>query len=141
MVLSLIYNVNMFKLLGGILLIGASVLIISREKIGDYKQKVIEVINPAAKEKRLLGELETNFDQLGSIINSGNLASADKQKLTTAMGNIKSTLVEFKETNQKTDLGANLSNLLQKIVPFDLEPSPTWLPPSLTAAADCLVEE
>lgn len=114
----------MGKLIGVTILIAAALVILNRQKIEDYKQKVIETVNPAAKERRLLGELENG------LTNLDNLSLVDKQKVSTVLGHVKSTLQELKETNQKADLGANLSNFLQKIVPFDLKPSPTWLPPS-----------
>src|SRR3989344_4363169 len=118
----------MIKLIGATLLIAAAVIVFNREKIEDYKQRIIETINPAAKEKRLLGELENELDKFSSLANFETLSLTDKQKLKSAVSSAKSTLQELKETNQKTDLGANLSNLIQKVIPFKSEPSPTWLP-------------
>ncbi|MBI2063103.1 MAG: hypothetical protein HYT61_02575 [Candidatus Yanofskybacteria bacterium] len=40
-------------------------------EIPSWKQRVIEVMNPAAKEARLLGELTTNFDELEKNIGDG----------------------------------------------------------------------
>ena|SRR3989338_9291424 len=117
----------MAKLVGITILIAAALIVFNRDKIESYKQRVIETINPAAKEKRLLGELGTNLDRFSATLDQ--LSPSDKQKISIALGSAKSLLQELKETNQKTDLGANLSNLLQKIVPLDLQPSPTWLPP------------
>lgn len=125
----------MIRLAGITLLIIAALIVFNREKIENYKQRIIETINPAAKERRLLTELETNLDQLGSVLSAAQsdafekLSISDKQNLTKAAAQAKSALNELKETNQKTDLVSNLSNLIQKLVPFDSKPSPTWLPP------------
>lgn len=124
----------MIKLIGGVLLIAAALIVFNREKIEDYKQRIIETINPATKEKRLLGELENDLDQLASLLNissldSKKLSSTDREKLNTTIAKTKSALQELKETNRKNDLVSNLSNLIQKIVPFESKPSPTWLPP------------
>lgn len=114
----------MAKLIGVFILIAAALLFLNREKIEDYKQRIIEAVNPAAKEGRLLGELESEINNLEKV------SPVDKQKFNTALGSAKATIQELKATNQKTDLGANLSNILQKISPFESKPSPTWLPPS-----------
>ncbi|TSC75169.1 MAG: hypothetical protein G01um101444_15 [Parcubacteria group bacterium Gr01-1014_44] len=128
----------MVKIIGVVLLIGAGLVLLNREKIEDYKQRIIEIINPAVKEKRILGELEKNLDQLGLILtesavssnlNSKSLSASDKQKLSTAVSNAQIALQELKSANQKLDLGSNLSNLIQKLIPFSANPSPTWLPP------------
>ena len=44
-------------------------------QIPSLKERVIEAINPAAKEERLLGKLKANLDELGK-----NLDEAGKQK-------------------------------------------------------------
>ncbi len=117
----------MAKLIGVTILIAAALIVFNRDKIESYKQRIIEAVNPATKERRLLGELESNLDRFSATLDQ--LSPSEKQKISTALGSAKSILQELKETNQKTDLAANLSNILQKIVPLDLGPSPTWLPP------------
>ena len=122
----------MIRILGITLLVGAALLFINKDKIEDYKQRVIESINPAAKEKRIISELETNLGVLESILNTPialkEMSTSEKQRLNTAIASARTTLQELKENNQKTDLAANLSNLIQKVLPFDIKPSPTWLP-------------
>jgi len=122
----------MIRILGITLLVGAALLFINKDKIEDYKQRVIESINPAAKEKRIISELETNLGVLESILNTPielkEMSANEKQRLNTAIASARTTLQELKENNQKTDLAANLSNLIQKVLPFDIKPSPTWLP-------------
>ena len=123
----------MVKIIGAVLAVGAALLFLNKEKINDYKQRIIESINPAAKERRVIGELETNLVAIESILNKtslelGGMTAEEKQKINTAIASAKTTLQELKENNQKTDLGANLSNLIQKVLPFDTQPSPTWLP-------------
>ncbi len=124
----------MTKFISVLILIGAALVIFNRQKIEDWKQSVVEMVNPAAKERRLLGELESNLAQLRATFNepaikSGKIIPSDQQKINSFLGSTKNALQELKETNQKLDLGANLSNLLQKIVPLNSKPSPTWLPP------------
>ena len=119
----------MIRLIGVTLLIAAALIVFNREKIEDYKQKIIETINPSVRERRLLGELENELQKFDSLANFETLSSADKQKLNSAVNSAKSALQELKEANQKTDLGTNLSHLIQKIIPFESKPSPTWLPP------------
>ena len=119
----------MIRLIGVTLLISAALIVFNREKIEDYKQKIIETINPSVRERRLLGELENELQKFDSLANFETLSSADKQKLNSSVNSPKSALQELKEANQKTDLGTNLSHLIQKIIPFESKPSPTWLPP------------
>ena len=58
----------MFKIIGVVLLIGAGLVFFNQDKIEDYKQRIIEAVNPAAKEKRLLSELETSLGELSSVL-------------------------------------------------------------------------
>lgn len=118
------YNRNMFKIIGVVLLIGGGFIFFNQDKIEEYKQRIVETVNPAAKEERLLSELETSLGEL-----SEKLSVSEKQKVSTVLSKTQSTLQALKEINKKGDLVANLSNLVQKIVPFESEPFPTWLPP------------
>src|SRR3989338_4373119 len=123
----------MIKILGTVLLVGAALLFLNKEKIEVYKQRIIESVNPSAKEKRVISELESNLDVLANILNKspaelGRMSADEKQTFDTSLANAQATLQELKENNQKTDLVANLSNLIQKVIPFDIKPSPTWLP-------------
>src|SRR3989344_5858400 len=113
----------MIRLIGVTLLIAAALIVFNREKIEDYKQKIIETINPSVRERRLLGELENELQKFDSLANFETLSSADKQKLNSAVNSAKSALQELKEANQKTDLGANLSHLIQKPLPPGCRPA------------------
>ncbi|MBI4120303.1 MAG: hypothetical protein HY454_02450 [Parcubacteria group bacterium] len=66
-------------------------------KVPSWKQGVIEVINPAAKEARLLGELKVNLDELDSAINSGGNVSRGKNLITKSRGLVD----EITAVNQK----------------------------------------
>lgn len=57
-----------------ILAVGAYFVV---NKIPSLKERVIEAVNPAAREARLLGELETNLDEINK-----NLGEATEQKGT-----------------------------------------------------------
>lgn len=122
----------MFRLFGLILLIGAAYFVVQKDKVEEFKQKAIESINPAAKEKRLLGELSGNLSKFDQLI-----AQKDSSGLASALNQARGILEELKETNEKTDLGANLSNLIQKVVPLPAKPSPTWLP----SAKECEIKK
>src|SRR3989338_11311355 len=104
----------MVKIISAVLVIGAALVFLNREKIEDYKQLIIEVVNPAAKEKRLLGELEKSIDQLSSILTDSTnssgvsvekISALGQQKLNMAIINAKASLQDLKSTNQKMDLG------------------------------------
>lgn len=121
----------MAKILGILLLIGAVTVFINRDKISEFKRNVIETVNPAAKEKRLITDIQNNLQELDSLLNGQSFepGSALSKKVAGLVNETKQTLDELQETNGKLDLGANLSNLLQKIIPLGEAPSPTWLPP------------
>lgn len=121
----------MAKILGVALLIGTVFLILNRDKIQEFKRNAIETINPAAKEKRLMGEIQDNINELDILLNTKNPLSSPEQakKIASALNQTKQTLSELQQTNEKLDLGANLSHLIQKLIPLEDKPSPTWLPP------------
>ncbi|HEY4484438.1 MAG TPA: hypothetical protein VI978_01810 [Candidatus Paceibacterota bacterium] len=122
----------MAKLIGFTLLIAAVLVVLNREKVENFKQSIIETVNPAVKEKRLIGELKNNLESLDALLSDKSTASKDEKikKANIAISDAQKTLEELQQTNQKSDLGANLSNLIQKFVPLGSEPSPTWLPPA-----------
>lgn len=49
-------------------------------QVPSLKQKVIEVINPAVKEGRILGELKTNLDQIDGLLSAED-GAGDQQIL------------------------------------------------------------
>ena len=123
----------MAKLIGFSILVIAALILINKERVADYKRKIIETVNPAAKEKRFIAELETSLKELDSLL-SGKISGQTGEegisvKTKTALNNAKKALEELQEASHQNDLGANLSNLIQKFVPLGSEPSPTWLPP------------
>lgn len=68
-------------------------------QIPSWKQRVIEVINPAAKEARLLGELKANLDELENSFNSsGGSSSKESGDLIARSKNL---VDEITATNQK----------------------------------------
>ena len=68
-------------------------------QIPSWKQRVIEVINPAAKEARLLGELKVNLDELGNDLNSSAVSASDRER----------------QVNRNKDLVAKSQNLVNQI--------------------------
>lgn len=121
----------MGKILGVLFLAGAVLAFINREKISDFKRNVIEIVNPAAKEKRLITAIQHNLQELDDLINNESFEqdSPTARQIASLMNEAKQTLEELQKTNEELDLGANLSNLLSKVIPLGKEPSPTWLPP------------
>ena len=119
-------------MIGFSILVIAALILINKERVADYKRKIIETVNPAAKERRLITELETSLNQLDSLLSGEPLEKASKEeirKTKTAVNSAKKTLEELREASRQNDLGANLSNFINKFIPLESEPSPTWLPP------------
>jgi hypothetical protein len=119
----------MLRILALVVAGGVVFFVFNKDRIQEYKRNAIETINPAVKEKRLIGEIQDNFNRLDSLLSDKNLKLENWGQVATIVNSTQKTLDELKETNAKTDLGANLSNLIQKIVPLQEKPSPTWVPP------------
>lgn len=64
--------------MGAIIKIGVGLLVVAVgggfliNQIPSWKKSIIEVINPVAKEARLLGELKMNLDELDKSLNSSS---------------------------------------------------------------------
>ena len=123
----------MGKLVGFSILILAVLILVNKEKVADYKRRIIETVNPAAKEKRLITELESSLNELDSLLSgkiSGQIGKeGESVKTKVSINNAKKVLEELREASRQNDLGANLSNLINKFIPLESKPSPTWLPP------------
>ncbi|MDO8495122.1 MAG: hypothetical protein Q7S32_01155 [bacterium] len=119
----------MLRILALILVGGAVFLAFNKEKVHEYKRNALETINPALKEKRLIGEIQDNLQRLDGLLSNKNFKPEDTKEVAAIVNNAKQVLSELESTNAKSDLGANLSNLIQKLVPLPDKPSPTWLPP------------
>ncbi len=68
-------------------------------QVPSWKQKIIEVINPATKEARLLGELKTNLDDLENSSNSSD--GSDLGKSGDLIAKSKKLVDEIAAVNQK----------------------------------------
>ncbi len=108
----------MFKFLIILVILAAGVYF-AVNQIPSLKERVIEAINPAAKEKRLLGELKANLDELGQ-----NLDEAGKQKSSadiksgiknsqSLLGKSRSIMEELSKTNDGTGI---ISSQIGKII-------------------------
>lgn len=117
----------MGRILGVTILVGGIFLMLNREKISEFKRNTIEAINPAVKEKRLIGEIRDNIDRLDAWLASP--PSNSFPNIASVINQTKQTLSELQQTNEKLDLGANLSHLIQKVLPLAEKPAPTWSPP------------
>ena len=124
----------MGKLVGFSILILAVLILVNKEKVADYKRKIIETVSPAAKEKRLTIELESSLNELDSLLSgkiSGQIGKeGESVKTKASISNAKKVLEELREASRQNDLGANLSNLINKFIPLESKPSPTWFPPT-----------
>lgn len=105
---------------------------LNREKISEFRRNAIETINPAAKEKRLIGEIQNNLGRLNSLLTGQDIKSGSgtAKDVASIINRTKQTLFELQQTNEKLDLGANLSHLIQSLIPLAEKPSPTWAPPA-----------
>lgn len=123
----------MTRLLGIIILMAGLFFFWNQGSLTLWKQKIIEAVNPALKEKRLIGELENNLGKLQNLFGQNKKligSETEEKEASRLLRQAQEALVELKETNAKLDLGANVSNLIQKLTPFDLAPVPTWVPPT-----------
>lgn len=77
-----------------VLLAAAGGLVLSQ--VPSLKQRAIEVINPAAKERRLLGELKTNLDALDGSL-KGLSEKSDKKDLLDRMKSAQTFLSRSQE--------------------------------------------
>ncbi len=77
-------------------------------KIPALKERVVETINPAAKEGRLLAELESNLGQLGGEIDKMRPPSKNSKDLEAKIAKSKTLL------KQSGELLGNISDLNNK---------------------------
>lgn len=100
--------VKIFFGLLGIAVIGGFVI----NRMPDFKRRVVEIINPAAKEGRLLGELNTILDGLG-----GNTDPAKSKDLVDKARGIASELTSHNQKNSgiiKQQVGKIVDALLDR---------------------------
>lgn len=88
-------------------------------QIPSWKQRVIEVINPAAKETRLLGELKTNLDDLENSVNS---SKSDPKKTNDLISRSKGLVDEIASVNQKNS--GIIKQQVSKIIDAFLDKTP-----------------
>lgn len=107
-------------------------------QIPSWKQKVVEIVNPAAKEARLLGELSTNLDDLDKTLRATGENPDEKIKNSRELlEKSKSLINEIASTNEqnsgivKQQIGKIIDALLDK-TPFPadhLSPSESSITP------------
>ncbi|MEX1063960.1 MAG: hypothetical protein WD898_02685 [Candidatus Paceibacterota bacterium] len=93
----------------------------------ELKQKVIETINPVAKERRLLGELTLNLDALSSSVDSLS-GSSDNPDFQTKIASSKDLVQKSKEllkslTESKQDSGI-IKSQVGKIIDSLIDKTP-----------------
>lgn len=97
-------------------------------QVPSWKQKVIEIINPAAKEARLLGELTSSLDDLNNLIDgaasSKNPRDLDEKikKSQELLRESKSLVSEISLTNNKNS--GIVKQQIGKIVDAFLDKTP-----------------
>lgn len=108
----------------------------------NWKQKSLEFFNPAAKEKRLLGDLNGQISELNKILNNVGLSEKERnKKIGSILENAQSVVSEIEDLNEKGDLTATVTNLIQKVFPKNKEnisPGATWVPPGLIPITECV---
>jgi len=118
-----------------ILAIGAYFVI---NQFPSLKERVIEAVNPAAKEGRLLGELKSNLDEIdNSLREASKEDSADKiqEKIKSSvnlLGESKNLLGEISKINQDTGIiGSQVGKIINAIsdqTPYPADHLETPLP-------------
>lgn len=110
--------------------------------VKNWKQKSLEFFNPAVKEKRLLGNLNDQIAELNKVLNNTGLSEKERnKKIGSILENAQSVVSEIEDLNEKGDLTATVTNLIQKILPKSKEnasPDPTWVPPGLIPITECV---
>lgn len=126
----------MLRVGGFLIVILITLVFLNPQIFRNLKEKSIEFVNPAVKEKRLLNDLSYQIDEFGNFVNSEEFSAlSGGEKINTISSFVegyKSTLSEVEQLNEKGDLIATVSNLLKKVLPGKnnrLDPQPTWLPP------------
>ena len=108
-------------------------------QVPSWKQKVIEVVNPSAKQARLLGELKTILDELDkSLGSSGSEADAKNGELVSKSKKIVDEIATANQKNSgiiKQQVGKIIDVFLDK-TPYPADhlkispaPSPLVCPP------------
>lgn len=93
-------------------------------KIPALKQRVVEYINPAAKERRLIGELDKNLSDLDHAIAGVSGAKSDEernqqiQKARDLINQAKNLQADIKESNDKNDgiISSNLTKIIDSFI-------------------------
>lgn len=81
-------------------------------KVPAWKQKIIEVINPAAKSARILGELDASLDELGR-----DVANEKSKELVQKSRGLVSELISSNDKNSgiiKQQVGKIIDALLDR---------------------------
>lgn len=88
-------------------------------QVPSWKQKAIEVINPAAKEARLLGELKANLDELDNALSSSDGGSKNGSDLVSKS---KKLVDEIASSNNKNS--GIIRQQIGKIIDVFLDKTP-----------------
>lgn len=132
----------MIKLGIFVVLVILAVSFFSPGAVKNWKQKSLEFLNPAVKEKRLLGDLNNQITELSKVLNNTGLSEKEKnKKIGSILENTQSVVSELEDLNEKGDLTATVTNLIQKVLPKSKEntnPGPTWVPPGLIPVTECV---
>ena len=118
------------KYMGTLLKIGAFVIIAGVatgffiNKTPDLKQRVIEYINPAVKERRLISELEDKLNEIDNEIvnlaeeNNSEEKAKQVQKTRDLIEQAKNIQSDLEETNGKNDgiIQASLTKIIDSFI-------------------------
>ena len=109
----------MLKLL---LFLGIAVAIFKFTPLGDFVwANTIEVINPAAKEAKVLGQLKTQLNTISETINQSSFANLSNnqkvEKLNGLLSQADATVSEAQDIAEKSDLVATLNTAVKSFLP------------------------
>ncbi len=97
-----------------ILAVGGGFLI---NQVPSWKQKIIEVINPSAKEARLLGELKASLNELTGSLNSPADKSTNSDELISKSKSLVDEIAAINQNNSgiiKQQVGKIINAFLDK---------------------------
>ena len=109
----------MFKLL---LFLGVIIAAFKFTPLGDFVwANTIEVVNPAAKEAKVLGQLKTQLDTISNTVNQSSFASlsnTDKaKKINDLVAQANNTVAEAQDIAKKSDLVATINTAVKSFLP------------------------
>lgn len=106
----------MWKFILFLVVVGA---VLKFTPLGNYVwANTISVINPAAKEEKVLGQLKTQLNSISSAVSQSSFAkTSEGAKIKGLISQAGATLNDAQSIAKQSDVTAAISNVIQKIIP------------------------